>query len=53
MSIQNPQLADYLITGNRSNFLCVESSTALLYDCPQILSPQYEADNCFYRIPIY
>ena len=28
MSVQNPQLAGFLLTGNRSNFLYVEGSTA-------------------------
>ena len=34
-SVQNPQLAGFLLKGNRSNFLYVESSTAWLYDCPR------------------
>ena len=34
MSVKNPQLAGFLLTGNRSNFLYVEGSTAWLYDCP-------------------
>ena len=33
MSVQNPQLAGFLSTGNRSNFFNVEGSTAWLYDC--------------------
>ena len=53
MSVQNPQLAGFLLTGNRSNFLYVEGSTAWLYDCPQYLSPLYKSDQCFDRIPIY
>ena len=32
MSVQNPQLTGFLLTGNRSNFLYVEGSTAWLYD---------------------
>ena len=48
MSVQNPQLAGFLLTGNRSNFLYVEGSTAWLYDCPL-----YIADRCFDRIPIH
>ena len=51
--IQNPQLAGFLLTGNRSNFLYVEGSTAWLYDCPHFLSPLYKADRCFDRIPIH
>ena len=31
MSVENPQLAGVLLTGNRSNFLYVEGSTAWLY----------------------
>ena len=44
MSVRNPQLAGFLQTGNRSNFLYVEGSTAWLYDCPHFLSPLYKAD---------
>ena len=53
MSVQNPQLAGFLLTGNRSNFLYVEGSTAWLYDFPHFLSPLYKADQCFDRIPIH
>ena len=53
MSVQNPQLAGFLFTGNRSNFLYVGGSAAWLYDCPHFLSPLYKADRCFDRIPIH
>ena len=53
MSGKNPQLAGYLLTQNRSNFLYVEGSTAWLYDCPHKLSPLYLADQCYDRIPIH
>ena len=53
LSVQNPQLAGLLLTGNRSNFLHVEGSTAWLYDCPHFLSPLYKADRCFDCIPIH
>ena len=52
MSVKNPQLAGFLFTGNRSNFLYVEGSTAWLYDCPHVISSLYKADKCFDRIPI-
>ena len=39
MSVQNPQLDCFLLTGNRSIFLYVEGSTAWFYDCPHFLSP--------------
>ena len=53
MSVENPQLAGFLLTGNRSNFLYVEGSTAWLYDCPHFISPLYKADKSFDRIPIH
>ena len=53
MSVQNPQLAGFLLTRNRSKFLYVEGSTAWLYDCPHFLSPLYKADRCFDCIPIH
>ena len=53
MSVQNPQLSGFLLTGNRSNFFYVEGSTAWLYDCPHFLSPLYKADCCFDCIPIH
>ena len=53
MSVQNPQLAGFLLPRNRSNFLYVDGSTAWLYDCPHFLSPSYKADRCFDRVPIH
>ena len=53
MSVKNPELAGFLLTGNRNNFLYKEGSTAWLYDCPHFISPLYKADKCFDRIPIH
>ena len=53
MSVQKPQLAGFLLTGNRSNFRHVEGSTAWLYDCPHFFSPLCITDHCFDRIPIH
>ena len=53
MSVKNPQLPGFLLTGNRNNFLYIEGSTAWLYDCPHFISPLYRADKCFDRIPIH
>ena len=52
ISVQNPKVA-FFLTGNRSNFLYVEGSTACLYGCPHYLSPTYKADSCFGRISIH
>ena len=51
MSVENPQLAGFLLTQNRSNFLYVEGSTAWLYDCPHRLSPLCIAEKCYDKIP--
>ena len=53
MSVKNPQLSGFLITGIRSKVLYVEGSTAWLYDCPHFISPLYRADKCSDRIPIH
>ena len=53
MSVQNPQLAGFLLTGNRSNCLYVEDSNAWLYGCPHLISHFYKADRCFDRILIH
>ena len=37
VSVQNPQLVGYLSTGNLTNFLYVEGSTAWLFDFVQLL----------------
>ena len=43
MSVTNPQLAGFLLTGNRSNILYNEGSTAWLYDCPHFKSPPIQS----------
>ena len=53
MSVTNPHLAGFLLTGNRSNFLYVEGYTAWLYDYPHFILPLYRADKCFDRILIH
>ena len=53
MSVKNHPLAGFLLTGNRSNFLYAEGSTAWLFDCPPFISPLFRADKCFDRIPIH
>ena len=53
MSVQNLQIAGYVSTGNFSKFLCIEGSTAWLFDCPRFFSPLIEADKSFDSLPIY
>ena len=38
-SVQNPRLAEFLLTGKCSNFPYVEGYCGWLYDCPYFLSP--------------
>ena len=52
-SVQNPELAVFLLTGNLSNFLYVESSTAWIDDCPPFFSRLYKADRYFDRILLH
>ena len=52
MSVKNPQLAGFLLTQNRSNFLYVEGSTAWLYECEHHISQLYTPEECYDKIPI-
>ena len=51
MSVKNHQLAGFLLTGNRSNLLYVEGSTAWLYDCPQFLYLYTKEINALIEFP--
>ena len=51
MSVKNPQLAGFLLTGNRCNFLYVEGSTAWLYDCPHLYHLYTEQINALIEFP--
>ena len=51
--VQSPQLAGYLLKGNRSKFLYVKGSTTWLYTFAHFLPPSYKADRCFDCIPIH
>ena len=39
LSLENPSLAGYMLTGNRSMFLETDGSLAWLYHCPLVPSP--------------
>ena len=47
MSVENQQLAGFLLTQNCCNFLYVEGSTAWLYDCTHHLSPLFIVVRCY------
>ena len=53
LSLENPRLAGYMLTGNRSMFLETDGSLAWLYSCPLISSPLHVMNNCYDKIPIF
>ena len=52
VSLENPRLAGYMLTGNRSMFLETDGSLAWLYHCPLVHSPLHTMNQCYDRIPI-
>ena len=52
LSLENPRLAGYMLTGNRSMFLETDGSLAWLYHCPLVHSPLHTMNQCYDWIPI-
>ena len=50
--LENPRLAGYMLTGNRSMFLETDGSFAWLYHCPLVHSPLHTMNQCYDRFPI-
>ena len=53
LSMENPRLAGYMLTGNRSMFLNTDGALAWLYHCPEYHSPLHTMNQCYDRIPIF
>ena len=53
LSMENPRLAGYMLTGNRSMFLSTDSRLAWLYHCPLMRSPPHVMNQCYDKIPIF
>ena len=51
--MENPRLAGYMLTGNRSMFLSTDGSLAWLYHCPLMRSPPHVMNQCFDKVPIF
>ena len=49
---ENPRLAVFMLTGNRSLFLETDGSVAWLYHCPKIISPLHTRNQGYDKIPI-
>ena len=52
LALENPRLAGYMLTGNRSMFLETDGSVAWLYHCPKVHSPLHTMNQCYDKIPI-
>ena len=50
--VENPSLAGYRLTGNRSMSPETDGSLAWLYHCPLVHSPLHTMNQCYNRIPI-
>ena len=53
LSMENPRLTGYMVTGNRSMFLSTDGSLAWLYHCPLMRSPPHVINQCYDKIPIF
>ena len=51
--MENPRLAGYMLTGNRSIFLSTDGSLAWLYHCPLMSSPPHVMNQCYDKIPTF
>ena len=52
LSLENPRLVGYMLTGNRSMFLETDGRLAWRYHCPLVHSPLHTMNQCYDRIPI-
>ena len=52
LSLENPRLAGYTLSGNRSMFLETDGRLAWLYHCPLVHSPIHTMSQCYDRMPI-
>ena len=53
LSMENPRLVGYMLTGNRSMFLSTDGSLAWLYHCPLMRSPPHVMNQCYDKISIF
>ena len=51
LALENPRLAGYMLTGNRSMFLETDGSLAWLYHCPKVHSPLHTMNQCYDKVP--
>ena len=51
--MENPRLAGYMLTGNRSMLLSTDGSLAWLDHCPLMRSPSHVMNQCIDKNPIF
>ena len=52
LALENPRLAGYMLTANRSMFLETDGSLVWFYHCPKVHSPLHTINQCYDKIPI-
>ena len=53
LSMENPRLAVYMLTANRSMFLSTDGSLAWFNKCPLMRSPPHVMNECYEKIPMF
>ena len=53
LALENPQLAGYMLTGNRTMFLETDGNVAWLYHCPKVLPLLHKMNQSYDKIPIF
>ena len=53
LSMENPSLFGYMLTGNHSNFLSTDARLAWLYHCPLMRSSPHVMNQCYDKISIF
>ena len=53
LSIENPRVAGYMLTGNCFMSLSTDGRLTWLYQCPLMRSPPHVMNQCYDKIPIF
>ena len=51
LALENPRLAGYMLTGNRSKFLKTDGRVAWLHYCPKVHWTLHTMNQCYKKIP--
>ena len=53
LSMENPRLAGYMLTGDCFMFLSTKGSLTWLYHCPLMRYPPHKTNQCYDKIPTF